>query len=465
MVGDDLPHDGQGPRQHADTGLSTLRRGRERIRDPLVVFLREARLDVGARQSLPVSVIDLAQAVTNHRLDLAVTGDDLRRLRGAGQRAGVDGGDLLALQAHAQLAGLPAPLVGQLDAHRPRKPILGGQLRSAVANQINARCAHRVTVVSIAERTTTSAPALLDRQRPHHDAAMISRSSAASLPAAIPAGLAAAVLMSALACSPAPPAAATDAAPAADAAVKKNEEWRAKHESDYRRDWVSIAGLFFLEPGTHTVGSAPSNNIVIADVPASLGRLILKDKRVRFEPAKGVDVKLKDQTITEPIDLKDDGAPGADELVAGNVRMVIHVSGDRLCAARAQSQRRAGEGFLGFTWFPIDAAHRVTGTFIKDAEPRKLSVLNTFGDLDSANTEGVIEFTMAGQTLRLRPFTTRPEALLYRVQGSVERAGNLRGGAFPLCRPAGRWHHGAGFQRSVQPAPARSIPSRPARFR
>jgi uncharacterized protein (DUF1684 family) len=35
-------------------------------------------------------------------------------------------------------------------------------------------------------------------------------------------------------------------------------------------------------------------------------------------------------------------------------------------------------------------------------------VLNTFGDIDEYKTEGVIEFTMLGKKLHLRPFTTRP---------------------------------------------------------
>ena len=38
-----------------------------------------------------------------------------------------------------------------------------------------------------------------------------------------------------------------------------------------------------------------------------------------------------------------------------------------------------------------------------------MTVQNTFGDMDTYATEGVIEFTLQGQTLRLRPFTTRPK--------------------------------------------------------
>ena len=40
-------------------------------------------------------------------------------------------------------------------------------------------------------------------------------------------------------------------------------KWRAKHEADYRRDWVSIAGLHTLKPGVNTAGSAPTNDIVL----------------------------------------------------------------------------------------------------------------------------------------------------------------------------------------------------------
>ena len=34
------------------------------------------------------------------------------------------------------------------------------------------------------------------------------------------------------------------------------EKWRAKHEADYRREFVALAGLFSLKPGVNTAGSA-----------------------------------------------------------------------------------------------------------------------------------------------------------------------------------------------------------------
>ena len=38
--------------------------------------------------------------------------------------------------------------------------------------------------------------------------------------------------------------------------VKSVNAWRTKHETDYRRDWATIAGLHFLPSGSHTLGSA-----------------------------------------------------------------------------------------------------------------------------------------------------------------------------------------------------------------
>jgi hypothetical protein len=90
------------------------------------------------------------------------------------------------------------------------------------------------------------------------------------------------VLLAACGGSPkdAPPPA--PAAAVADTPVQETEKWRAKHDADYRRDWVSIAGLHPLKPGANTVGSAKSNAIVVEHVPASLGRFVVIGDKVRF---------------------------------------------------------------------------------------------------------------------------------------------------------------------------------------
>lgn len=107
--------------------------------------------------------------------------------------------------------------------------------------------------------------------------------------------------------------------------------------------------------------------------------------------------------------MKEPGREPAQELTINDVRFVIHVSGDRLSLRVRDPKGKLAQGFVGFTWFPIDRQYRVVGRFIADREPKTMSVLNTFGDSDAYATEGVIEFALHGQTVRVRPFTTRPK--------------------------------------------------------
>ena len=191
-------------------------------------------------------------------------------------------------------------------------------------------------------------------------------------------------------------------------------EWRAKHEADYRRDWVSIAGLHVLKPGENSAGSANGNEIVLpASTPPTLGRFVLTGDRVRFEPAPGTHVLLRGVPVSAAVELRDDSGRDADELVIGDVRLVVHVSGHSHAIRVRDPNGPLARGFLGFAWFPIDAQYRVTAYFIKDPQPQRFKVLNTYGDVDEYNTEGVVEFSLLGRTLRLRPFTTRPKRFYF----------------------------------------------------
>jgi uncharacterized protein (DUF1684 family) len=209
-------------------------------------------------------------------------------------------------------------------------------------------------------------------------------------------------------------AACAQPAPGPEAAVTETQAWRDKHERDYRRDWVTIAGLHFLHEGSQTAGSDKSNDVVLpASAPAMLGRFVVEGTTVRFEPAPDAPVTLAGAPVTALVVLKDDGAGQADELVTGSVKIAVHVSGERRSLRVWDPEGPLARGFKGFTWFPIQSDYRVTGRFIPDASPRTLEVTNTFGDLDTFSTEGVVEFTLNGQTLRLRPFTTRPKRFYF----------------------------------------------------
>jgi len=97
------------------------------------------------------------------------------------------------------------------------------------------------------------------------------------------------------------------------------------------------------------------------------------------------------------------------ELAIGDLTLWVHISGERPTIRMRDPNGETARAFRGFQWFPIEDNFRVTGRFIKDAAPREVRAPNQLGDEDVMQTEGVVEFTLGGQKVRLRPMTTRPK--------------------------------------------------------
>jgi uncharacterized protein (DUF1684 family) len=196
--------------------------------------------------------------------------------------------------------------------------------------------------------------------------------------------------------------------------VAEVEAWRAKHEADYRRDYVTIAGLHPLEPGSQTAGSAPANDIVLAaGVPPAIGRFVVEGGRVQYEPAPGVAATQDGTPVGARALLRVPERPPEPAVQIGDVSLVVHMSGERPWLRVRDPNGAPARAFQGFRWFPIDPAFRVIGRFVRDAEPTSVPVPSTVGDLQTYRTEGVVEFTLQGRTLRLRPFTTRPKRFYF----------------------------------------------------
>jgi uncharacterized protein (DUF1684 family) len=192
-----------------------------------------------------------------------------------------------------------------------------------------------------------------------------------------------------------------------DAVVMEIETWRAGHEDSYTHNWATIEGLHFLKAGTQTAGSAPDNDVVlIPSLPAHLGRFTLTSDEVSFEP--GAPLTINGETAASPLVLRDDGADEPDVIEANGASVVVHRSGTRVSLRVKDPNGERARSFQGFDWFPISRDYHVLGRFMPDAKPRDLQVVNTFGDVDNYPTEGIVEFTLNGETLHLRPFTSEP---------------------------------------------------------
>jgi uncharacterized protein (DUF1684 family) len=178
---------------------------------------------------------------------------------------------------------------------------------------------------------------------------------------------------------------------------------------------VPLAGLIYLEDGANSAGSAPGSRIQLPPrAPATIGRFVHQGSGTRFEAAPGVAVTLNGKPVTGAVTLRPDGeSEPPDEIQVANIALWVHTSGDRRAIRMRDPQGDTVRTFSGFKWFPIDPQYRIVGKFIKDPTSKNVLIPSLSGDDQPYTTEGLVEMTFRGQTVRMRPMTTRPNRFFF----------------------------------------------------
>ncbi len=194
----------------------------------------------------------------------------------------------------------------------------------------------------------------------------------------------------------------TDAYPAEIA------RYRAEREQALKADdgWLTVAGLFFLQPGPNPFGSDPSNAIVLpaGRAPARAGVFYLEDGSVRVELAPGVTATLEGRPVDRAVLRPAGGGRPADTIVLGRLHLFVHKSGDRLAIRLRDLDSELRRTFRGCRWYPVKPEYRVVGRFIPYDAPRERRVPNILGDEERYVSNGVVAFTLEGREYRLEAF-------------------------------------------------------------
>lgn len=222
--------------------------------------------------------------------------------------------------------------------------------------------------------------------------------------------------------------------PAADASyIAEVEAWRSGHERSYTEQYVPLAGLFLLREGANSVGSAPGSDVLLPErAPENVGRIVLRGGEVRFEPsARSGSVSYQGRPVLRPMVMRPatETTP-ADELDWDNLAFWVHLSGERRAIRLRDPESEAARTFAGFHWFTIDPDYRVVGRFIPDPAPREVQVASLTGDDQTYLTEGLVEFTLKGETIRMRPMTTRPGRFFFIFRDATSGKGTYEAARF-----------------------------------
>jgi uncharacterized protein (DUF1684 family) len=198
-----------------------------------------------------------------------------------------------------------------------------------------------------------------------------------------------------------------------DAHRREVEEWRAQREARLRGDegWLTVAGLFWLKEGENVFGSDGKAEVVLPahSSPQRAGVLELHGGKVTVKAAPGVPLTLDGKPVDKK-ELRDDVPGPPDVLSLGALRFFVIERSGRYAIRLRDLKSPARAAFAGVRWFPIKKEYRVVGRFIPHRSPRKLAVPNVLGMVEEMESPGAVEFTLAGQKLRLEPVYEEPNA-------------------------------------------------------
>lgn len=191
------------------------------------------------------------------------------------------------------------------------------------------------------------------------------------------------------------------------------ESWRQEREARLTADggWLTVAGLFWLEPGETSFGSAKDNGIVLpASAPAKAGSFRREGTSVQVTFAPGVEAKIGDEVVRGPHTLAPDTAPRPDVVALGRLTLQVIVRGSRIGIRLKDMDAPARREFKGLAWYPVDEGARVVARFVPHATPTRVAVPNVLGQVESMPSPGTAVFRYGGREVRLTPVLEGPDA-------------------------------------------------------
>lgn len=189
--------------------------------------------------------------------------------------------------------------------------------------------------------------------------------------------------------------------------VEGVQAWRAERESNLQAEdgWLAVAGLFWLEEGVNTFGTAAENDFVFPEGS-------VEDQAGEFEFRNGkVTMRLLDAP-TEAVEMRPDTAENPTEIKHGRVSFYVIQRGDRFGIRLIDPESEFRQHFTGLNWYPVREEFKITARFQAFETPHTLTVPSVIGGTQEYSSPGILEFELNGRTLRLEPAESEDELFL-----------------------------------------------------
>jgi uncharacterized protein (DUF1684 family) len=207
------------------------------------------------------------------------------------------------------------------------------------------------------------------------------------------------------------------------------DRWHQGRIERLHRDdgWLSLVGLFALQPGANSFGSASDNDLVFPpSAPARAGMLYLEKGGVRLEAAPGVGM-LHDGAAVESLTLRPDISGEPTQIEMGSLLFyVIERNGEAMLRVKDRESALL-RSFEGIDRWPVDPRWRVVGTAVPHDPPKLVLVPNVLGTVDSLLVPYSVALELDGERYVLDPASV-PTKSIFLVFGDLTNGTESYGG-------------------------------------
>jgi uncharacterized protein (DUF1684 family) len=218
--------------------------------------------------------------------------------------------------------------------------------------------------------------------------------------------------------------------------------------------WLSVVGLYWLDPGRNTFGADTANDAVFpgADVPAHAGSFFLRGETVSMEVEPGVVITHEGEPVTSLLLTPDvEGRPTT--VWMGSLQWNVIQRQDLIGIRLRDTASAALAAFDGIETFPVSLEWRIPARFRRYSPPRMIEVPNVLGQINETTSPGAIVFRVGGERLRLE-VTGNPESERFSIVFADRTNGNetYGGGRFlEVPAPAENGWTFVDFNRAYNP--------------
>lgn len=187
--------------------------------------------------------------------------------------------------------------------------------------------------------------------------------------------------------------------------VTEIDTWHAEREENLQKEnsWLALAGLYWLEPGTNSFGSAEGNDVVFPEgkIAGQAGQFILNGDEVRLQVKDNADIKLKGEQVQQETTVFSPEMEEVPEMSHGSLTWVVIKRGDKYGIRLWDAESDARKNFTSIERYPVQPEWKLEARLEQNALPKQIAITNVLGQTSQEPSPGAVVFTIDGQQYRL----------------------------------------------------------------